>query len=89
MRFDVQPLPADETARPFDLAQQVLLNNALIADWAANVAPIVPAAGAQARQVGVGWSFVYQSVQSVGAAAQRGTKDKSDYKKVAACSAMP
>lgn len=42
MRFDVTPLPPDQTARPFDLSQQVLLNTAMRADYAATVVPLPP-----------------------------------------------
>lgn len=53
MRFDVQPLPAGQTAQPFDLAQQTALNAAMIAAWTADVPPIplVPPPGAPIRRV--------------------------------------
>jgi hypothetical protein len=54
MRFDVQPLPLGQTAQPFTLANQVLLNNAMIADYAATVAPIVPPLTPPRQVCGVG-----------------------------------
>lgn len=42
MRFDVSPLPPDQTARPFDLGQHVLLDTAMRAYYAATVAPLPP-----------------------------------------------
>lgn len=49
MRFDVQPLPVGQVARPFTTAQQAALDAALTANYAATVVPFVPPA--TARQV--------------------------------------
>jgi len=51
MRFDVTTIPVGQTAQPFTLDRQVLLNNALIAEWA-RVRPIgaVTTAARQVRQ---------------------------------------
>lgn len=43
MRFDVQPMPADQTLRPFTAEQQYQLNTAMLAQWAASVPPLANA----------------------------------------------
>lgn len=52
MRFDIQPLPVGQIARPFDLARQVQLDAAMQSYWAANVQPLQPST-APIRQVGL------------------------------------